>query len=137
MNANDVLLLGIGIQSPWQLVGQRLDTDKTPHELHLQVKTERGSKFPCPQCGQECAAHGSDRSQVVHDVGCASRSRAVHNRATGPQRPAGTLSAHSGGGSSLPPIIVESGIPPRAHRVTSRFVLPSLTLIIVSPRCLE
>lgn len=57
MNANDVLLLGIGIRSPWQLVDQRLDTDKTPHELHLQVKTERGSKFPCPQCGQECAAH--------------------------------------------------------------------------------
>ena len=37
MDGNEILLLGLGIQSPWQLVDQRLDVDKQPHELHLQV----------------------------------------------------------------------------------------------------
>lgn len=57
MDANEILLLGLGLQSPWQLVDQRLETDKTPHELHLEVKAERGSKYPCPDCGAECSAH--------------------------------------------------------------------------------
>lgn len=45
MDGNEILLLGLGIQSPWELADQRLDTDKTPHELHLEVKAERGSKY--------------------------------------------------------------------------------------------
>ena len=57
MDGNDILLLGLGIQSPWRLVDQRLDTDKTPHELHLEVKAERGSKYACPACGKACSAH--------------------------------------------------------------------------------
>ena len=39
------------------MVGQRLDTDKQPHELHLEVAAERGSLFPCPVCGKPCKAH--------------------------------------------------------------------------------
>lgn len=58
MDGNEILLLGLGIQAPWQLVGQRLDTDKPPHGLHLEVKAERGSKYACPQCGKACPAHG-------------------------------------------------------------------------------
>ena len=57
MDGNKILLLGLGIQSPWQLINQRLDIDKTPHELHLEVKSERGAKFPCPICGKACSAH--------------------------------------------------------------------------------
>jgi len=57
MDGNEILLLGLGIQSPWQLVDQRLETDKSPHELHLEVKAERGSKYACPQCGKACSAH--------------------------------------------------------------------------------
>ena len=34
MDGNEILLLGLGIQLPWQLVDQRLDVDKQPHELH-------------------------------------------------------------------------------------------------------
>lgn len=48
MDGNEILLLGLGIERPWQLVDQRLDTDKTPHELHLEVKAERCSKYACP-----------------------------------------------------------------------------------------
>jgi transposase len=36
---------------------QRLDIDKQPHELHLTVRAERGTKYACPVCGQSCAAH--------------------------------------------------------------------------------
>lgn len=57
MDGNEILLLGLGIQAPWKLMNQYLDTDKTPHELHLEVKAERGSKYACPECGQLCKAH--------------------------------------------------------------------------------
>ena len=57
MDANMVLALGLGMRQPWRLVGQRLDTGKQPHELHLDVCAERGSLFPCPVCGKACKAH--------------------------------------------------------------------------------
>ena len=57
MDGNQILLLGIGIEAPWKLVDQRLDTDKQPHELHLEVRAERDSKYACPVCGKECSAH--------------------------------------------------------------------------------
>lgn len=57
MDGNEILLLGLGIESPWQLLAQRLDVDKQPHELHLQVGSERGTKYACPVCGAQCPAH--------------------------------------------------------------------------------
>jgi len=57
MDGNQILLLGLGIEAPWKLVDQRLDTDKQPHELHLTIKAERGSKYACPVCGKACPAH--------------------------------------------------------------------------------
>ena len=44
MDANMVLALGLGMRPPWRLVGQRLDTGKQPHELHLDVSAERGTR---------------------------------------------------------------------------------------------
>jgi len=41
-----ILMLGIGIQPPLQLVNQYLDTSTQPHELHLQVEGERGARYP-------------------------------------------------------------------------------------------
>ena len=57
MDSQQVLLLGLGIEAPWKLVNQHLDTDKQPHELHLEIKAERGAKYACPVCGRECPAH--------------------------------------------------------------------------------
>jgi len=57
VDGNEILLLGLGIQSPWKLVDQRLDVDKQPHELHLTVGSDRGARYACPACGAECAAH--------------------------------------------------------------------------------
>ncbi len=57
MHAEDVLSLGLGVTPPWKLVGQRLDTDKRPKELHIEVAADRGTRFPCPDCGKPCKAH--------------------------------------------------------------------------------
>ena len=57
MHADDVLSLGLGVTPPWKLVGQRLDTDKRPKELHIEVAADRGARFPCPDCGRPCKAH--------------------------------------------------------------------------------
>ena len=65
MDANMVLALGLGMRPPWRLVGQRLDTGKQLHELHLDVCAERGSLFACPVCGKACKAHDFAESRGV------------------------------------------------------------------------
>ncbi len=57
MHADDVLSLGLGVTPSWKLVGQRLDTDKRPKELRIEVAADRGTRFPCPDCGKPCKAH--------------------------------------------------------------------------------
>ena len=57
MDGNEVLMLGLGLQPPWKLMGQVLNTDKQPHELNLEVAADRGSLYPCPVCGELCKAH--------------------------------------------------------------------------------
>jgi len=57
MNSNDIIALGLGLQAPWEITGQLLDTSKSPHELRLTIATGRGTLFPCPVCGKLCHAH--------------------------------------------------------------------------------
>jgi len=57
MEARDVFALGLGLEAPWRLAGQRLELERRPHELHLEVIAERGALFPCPECGRACKAH--------------------------------------------------------------------------------
>lgn len=57
MDAEQVLALGLGVTPPWRLVSQHLETGKQPHELHLRLEADRGSRFACPECGRACKAH--------------------------------------------------------------------------------
>lgn len=57
MNGNDIIALGLGLQAPWEICGQVLDTSKSPHELRLTIAAPRGTLFPCPVCGKLCHAH--------------------------------------------------------------------------------
>jgi len=57
MNVNDLLTLGLGLAEPWKVVGQTLDLEKQPSELRLEVEAERGSTYPCPECGAPCKSH--------------------------------------------------------------------------------
>jgi len=66
MRGDEILLLGIGIQPPWQLVDQYLDTSTQPHKLYLQVEGERGARYPCPQCGALCPAHDFTEKRWRH-----------------------------------------------------------------------
>ncbi|CAO0821901.1 transposase [Desulfarculales bacterium] len=38
-------------------MGQRVDTDKQPHEVFLEVAADRGAEYPCPEYGRLCEAH--------------------------------------------------------------------------------
>lgn len=57
MHGNQILTLGLGLQEPWKIIDQILETDKQPHVLRLTVKADRCAEFPCPVCGRLCKAH--------------------------------------------------------------------------------
>jgi len=57
MNGNDIIKLGLGLEEPWKITGQILDTNKQPHELRLTLQSDRGTMFPCPVCGEMCKVH--------------------------------------------------------------------------------
>ncbi|WP_444999275.1 ISL3 family transposase [Halomonas mongoliensis] len=57
MDGTQILTLGLGLQAPWVLKDQHLDTSVSPHQLDLYVEAERGSLYPCPECGEACPAH--------------------------------------------------------------------------------
>ena len=42
MDGNPILLLGLGIEAPWELVDQH----RRPHELHLTIKAVGRSRLP-------------------------------------------------------------------------------------------
>ncbi len=57
MNEYDIISFGLGIQPPWRIVGQVLDTSKNPHESRIKIRADRGSKYPRPVCGKMCKAN--------------------------------------------------------------------------------
>ena len=57
MYSKDIMTLGLGLEEPWKIVDQWLDTSKSPHDLHIRISADRGSRFPCPTCGEKCKAH--------------------------------------------------------------------------------
>ncbi|WP_024952753.1 ISL3 family transposase [Cobetia crustatorum] len=57
MDGTQVLTLGLGLQAPWKLKDQHLDTTSSPHRLELYVEADRGSLYACPECGKACPAH--------------------------------------------------------------------------------
>ncbi|XOB91179.1 hypothetical protein ACMC9M_12700 [Pseudomonadota bacterium 24LQ007] len=64
MDGTQILTLGLGLESPWILKDQHLNTSVSPHRLDLYVEAERGSLYPCPDCGKACPAHDfADRFQ--------------------------------------------------------------------------
>ena len=57
MDGTQILALGLGLEAPWILKNQHLDTAVSPHRLDLYVEAEHGSLYPCPECGQAYPAH--------------------------------------------------------------------------------
>ncbi|BBI65612.1 hypothetical protein HSBAA_PA_2150 (plasmid) [Vreelandella sulfidaeris] len=46
MDGTQILTLGLGLEAPWILKNQHLDTAVSPHRLDLYVEAERGSLYP-------------------------------------------------------------------------------------------
>ncbi|SHM00381.1 ISL3 family transposase [Vreelandella subglaciescola] len=57
MDGTQIMTLGLGLEAPWILKDQHLDTAVSPHRLDLTVEAERGSLYSCPECGEACPAH--------------------------------------------------------------------------------
>lgn len=57
MRTDDIFALSLGLNPPWKVLSQRLETDKIPHELHMEIGAYRGAGYPCPGCGRTCKAH--------------------------------------------------------------------------------
>jgi len=57
MAANDVLALGLAITRARKLAGQRLETDRRPKTLHIDVAAIRGSLFACAECDGVCKVY--------------------------------------------------------------------------------
>lgn len=66
MKTDELMVLGLGLKSPWKLKSQRLDTDKQPYDLHLEVGVGRGSQHACPECGALCPGHDSKQKRWRH-----------------------------------------------------------------------
>jgi hypothetical protein len=66
VDTKDIMVLGLGLQEPWHLVGQHLDTTKNPKELQLEIAAERGSQYPCPHCQKMCSAHDFTEKKWRH-----------------------------------------------------------------------
>lgn len=52
MHVDNVLSLGLGVTPPWKMVGQRLDTDKWPNELHIILGDEPTASLDSERAGQ-------------------------------------------------------------------------------------
>ncbi|CAO0820899.1 hypothetical protein DFAR_10022 [Desulfarculales bacterium] len=52
VDTGELLALGLELQSPWRLVGQRVDTDKQPHAVFLEVAADWGAGVPLPEVWQ-------------------------------------------------------------------------------------
>ena len=66
MQQHDILMLGLGLSAPWQLIDQHLNIDTSPEELQLRVGTERATQFQCSKCQQLCSAHDYQEKQWRH-----------------------------------------------------------------------
>ncbi|CAO0824051.1 hypothetical protein DFAR_4040010 [Desulfarculales bacterium] len=65
MDASELLDLGLELlQPPWRLVGQRVDTDKQPHKIFLEVVGDRGASTPA-----RSAAGGARLTISTHSPG--------------------------------------------------------------------
>lgn len=46
MLAEEIFALGLGLTPPWKVMSQRLDTEHSPTELHLEIRADRGAEYP-------------------------------------------------------------------------------------------
>jgi transposase len=65
MDSKDLFALALGLNKPWYVVRNELDTDK--RQLDIGIDFERGGTFPCSECGQTgCKAYDTEERSWRH-----------------------------------------------------------------------
>jgi transposase len=65
MDSKDLFALALGLNKPWYVVRNELDTVK--RQLDIGIDFERGGTFPCSECGQTgCKAYDTEERSWRH-----------------------------------------------------------------------
>ena len=64
MNEKDLFGLALGLVSPWHIEKIEFDAERKRLDLFLDFK--RGSRFPCPECGEESPVHDTTERTWRH-----------------------------------------------------------------------
>jgi transposase len=65
MDSKDLFALALGLNKPWYVVRNELDTVKS--QLDIGIDFERGGTFPCSECGQTgCKAYDTEERRWRH-----------------------------------------------------------------------
>ncbi len=66
MDANELLALGLGPISPWEVAASSLDLEQSVGTLTIELSVKRSSMFPCPICGTMCKPHDFSEEKWQH-----------------------------------------------------------------------
>jgi len=67
MDQNNLFALGLGLLSPWKVVGSGLEDGSDDAKiLYVDIDFEEGSHFPCPVCGLACPVYDSEVKRWRH-----------------------------------------------------------------------
>ena len=63
-NNIDLFTQALGIEDPWKL--DKIDFNKDDGRLDIYISHKRGSKFPCPECGEKSTIHDTKERTWRH-----------------------------------------------------------------------
>jgi len=65
MDSKELFALALGLNKPWYVVRNELDTVK--RQLEIGIDFERGGTFPCSECGETgCKAYDTEERSWRH-----------------------------------------------------------------------
>lgn len=64
MDEKQLFRLALGLAEPWYVESLAFSAEKS--RLDITLNFERGSKFPCPECGGHCPVHDTDQRTWRH-----------------------------------------------------------------------
>jgi transposase len=65
MKDTDLLQLALGLSAPWQV--SKVVFDSSQSQLTIMLDFPKGSRFPCPACGQaDCTAYDTEQKTWRH-----------------------------------------------------------------------
>lgn len=64
MDPNTLFAVALGLQPPWEV--KALDFSLEAKRLDIRVDFERGTSFPCPECGKPAKAHDTEEKTWRH-----------------------------------------------------------------------